>query len=578
MRFVIPIMGILLMWVAAFSGFWKKVQRRTVESVLGILLMWACIYFDLWPLAPVAAIVTAHGLLRRCGPYHSLPAFLILTVALAFFLTGADDLPQFNLLGIDVLGGLTGAITSAVTLVIVVWTCAEVLIVHRGGDRQAGRRMMISLLVAPMFPTESRLKRLFTNYASSLRILQIVRDGRVVHSVPPSEDFQMPGPGILIIRSGNAAVLEKSGKITRILGPGFHLTETWEHLSAIVDLSLQSETWARNDVLTKDSIPLEIELTVQYRIMVDQPALIKKAEYKLDEDAIRRAVLTTSGWQEETKIVAESVLCDTIATRYLDEIYDPSGKRFSSGSTPRVPLQHKLRCQLGRQSQRWGVEIVRVDLNNITLPDEVGNRMIEAWDVYWHDVVEIGRAVTEAKAIATKALGEGEAEYVKAIKAARARLEAAGVDHLLKVLEARGTAQAEMEAARIARDTKRFEAQGEVKAELEAANVRREIAKAEAQSRLTKARARADARMIEGRAEAAAEAERFRQLLGALQQEFQVDEQTLRQMLIEMCKILTTASEYKGMLRFLSAQRAQLPEPSKPPYIIGGSKEPTSPE
>ena len=112
---------------------------------------------------------------------------------------------------------------------------------------------------------------------SSLRALQIVQGGRVVHSQPPSEDFQMPGPGLLVIRSGNAAVLERAGKITRIVGPGFYLTEAWEHLCAIADLSQQTGTWKLEDVSTRDCIRLHVELTVEYRIMVDQPALVTRA-------------------------------------------------------------------------------------------------------------------------------------------------------------------------------------------------------------------------------------------------------------------------------------------------------------
>jgi hypothetical protein len=294
-RFAIPIAGILLMWAAAYSGLWKIVRMRSrlIESILGILLMWTCVYFDLWPLAPVAAMATAYGMIRRIGLYRALPFILFLVVALSFFLTGSAGLPK-----LDVRRGALGAVASLVTCVITAWICAEVLIVHRGGDRQAARGMILSLLVAPVFPTEKPYRRFLMQYAGSLRALQIIRDGRVTDSVPPSEDFRMPGPGILIIRSGNTAVLERAGNITRIVGPGFHLTETWEHLSAIVDLSLQTETWKLEDVLTKDSIPLETEFTVQYRIMIDQPALIKKAEYQLDEDVIRRAVLTTAGWKE----------------------------------------------------------------------------------------------------------------------------------------------------------------------------------------------------------------------------------------------------------------------------------------
>lgn len=521
---------------------------RLIVLAIGILLMGAPAYFGLWPLALVATALTTLALIRLFDLYRSIPFLLILLGCLSFFLAGSGGSPSSSF---DVLRGVLFALMSLGIFLLSAIACAEVLVVYRGGTRRPAYSMMVSLLVAPVFPTTNPLRRLFARLTSSFRALQIIQGGKMIYSMPQSDDFRMPGPGTLIIRSGSAAVLEQSGKITRVVGPGFYLTEPFEHLSAIVDLALQSKSWKLEDVLTKDSVPLEIEFTVQYRVMVDQPALIKKAEYRLDEDAIRRAVLTTAGWNEQTEIVAKNVLRDTIATRSLDEIYDPRNLHFSSGATPRVPLQHEMRRRLSQQSQRWGVEIVRVSLDKITLPAKVQQRMIEAWDVNWHEVVEIARAVTEAKTITMKALGEGEAEHVKAVRAARARLEAAGVDHLFKLLEAKGEALAELETAKI----------------------RRETAEVEAQSEITKARARADARILEGRAEAVAEAERFRQLFISLQQEFLVDEHTLRQIAIEICKILTSASEFQGMLRFLSGPRPQLPTPGERPHIIGGPGE-----
>ncbi|MGC9335256.1 MAG: SPFH domain-containing protein, partial [Anaerolineae bacterium] len=306
--------------------------------------------------------------------------------------------------------GLLAAAVAVVMVLLVSMACAEVLIVHRGGNRPAAYQMMLALLAAPLFPTGNPLSALFSSATRSFRAIQIVQDGQVIYSRPSSEDFRMPGPGILVIRSGSAALLERSGKITRIVGPGFYLTESFEHLSALVDLTLQSESWESRDILTKDSVPLEVRFTVQYRIMIDQPALITKAEYRLDEDAIRRAILTTVDWKEQTKVIAGSILRDTIATRFLDEIYNPRSRRFSTGSggSSRVPLQHELRRRLGRESQRWGVEIVRVTVDRITLPRE-----LEAAKVV-RDAAELKaeRAVIEAQAEADAQTIKGRARAI----------------------------------------------------------------------------------------------------------------------------------------------------------------------
>jgi regulator of protease activity HflC (stomatin/prohibitin superfamily) len=419
MEIIIPIIGTLLIWAAAYMGFWRLVQRRLVESTVGILLTGVCVYFGLWWLAPVAAVGTAIGLIRRCGPYHALPALLLLTLALAFLLTGAVDLPPFSVLGINVSRGVVGGITSLATLAFAVLMCAEVLVVHRGGDRRAAHQMMVSLLLAPVFPTESPLQRFLTDFVSSLRARQIVQGGRVVHSLPPSEDFRMPGPGILIIRSGNAAVLERAGKITRIVGPGLHLTEAWEHLCAIVDLSQQTGTWKLENVSTRDCIRLEVELTVEYSIMVNQHALVTRGQYKLDEDIIRRSVLTTPNWKEKTEKAAERTLRSVMATRSLDQVRDPEGRDSSNGAVPCVPLGDEIRRRLSRESQQWGVEIASVGIDRITMPEEIQQRIDELRSA------EIKRrtAEVEARITYTEAAARAKARSIESQADAAAEAE-----------------------------------------------------------------------------------------------------------------------------------------------------------
>jgi hypothetical protein len=124
---------------------------------------------------------------------------------------------------------------------------------------------------------------------------------------------------------------------------------------------------------------------------------------------------------------------------------------------------------------------------------------------------------------------------VKAVKAARARLEAAGVDGLVKLLNT----SAELEAAKIG-----------------------------AQRTVIEARAEADAQMIEGRGKAVAEAERFRQVLTSLQRDLHLDEQTLREIIVKLCGVMTTASEFQGMLRLIEP-RSRLLMPSEPPSTDG---------
>jgi regulator of protease activity HflC (stomatin/prohibitin superfamily) len=140
---------------------------------------------------------------------------------------------------------------------------------------------------------------------------------------------------------------------------------------------LQTETWKLENVSTKDCIRLEIELTVEYRIMVNQPALVARGQYKLDEDVIRRAVLTTPNWKERTEKAAERVLRSAMATHSLAKVRDPGGIDSSNDTVPCALLQDDIQRRLGEESQWWGVEIASVGIGRITMPEEIQQRVDE---------------------------------------------------------------------------------------------------------------------------------------------------------------------------------------------------------
>jgi regulator of protease activity HflC (stomatin/prohibitin superfamily) len=167
------------------------------------------------------------------------------------------------------------------------------------------------------------------------------------------------------------------------------------------------------DASTRDCIRLQVELTVEYRIMVDQPALVTRGQYKLDEETIRRSVLTTPNWKEKTEKAAERTLRSVMATRSLDQVRDPEGRDASNGAVPCVPLEDEIRRRLSRESQQWGVEIASVGIDRITMPEEIQQRIDElrSAEIKRRTAqVEARITYTEAEARAKARLIESRAE------------------------------------------------------------------------------------------------------------------------------------------------------------------------
>jgi regulator of protease activity HflC (stomatin/prohibitin superfamily) len=84
------------------------------------------------------------------------------------------------------------------------------------------------------------------------------------------------GPGKIIIDPGSAAVLQRGGKVTQVVGPGVHHTIRNEKIRMAFDLRSQfaMQTF---DAMTADRIPLMVEMGIVYRI---KPAKNKDAPPK----------------------------------------------------------------------------------------------------------------------------------------------------------------------------------------------------------------------------------------------------------------------------------------------------------
>ncbi|MGC8875309.1 MAG: SPFH domain-containing protein, partial [Chloroflexia bacterium] len=73
-------------------------------------------------------------------------------------------------------------------------------------------------------------------------------------------------PGQLIIEGGMAAVLERLGEFTRVVGPGRHNLQRYERVAHVVDLRPQVRRIKVESVRTAEGLPFDIELEARFRI------------------------------------------------------------------------------------------------------------------------------------------------------------------------------------------------------------------------------------------------------------------------------------------------------------------------
>jgi regulator of protease activity HflC (stomatin/prohibitin superfamily) len=235
------------------------------------------------------------------------------------------------------------------------------------------------------------------------------------------------GPGIVVIKPGNAVVFERGGTVTQIKGPGVARTRAFERIKEVVDLRPQWDTIETEDVQTRDGIPLHIRASVGYQIepLPETERRLGRGEgppgpfkgtiegaHPVHPNSVFRAVYLsgTGGWQAATRGAAELALRDAIGRRTLAEIY---GQAADDAVTPTIVprLEKEALTDAERWALQWGVAITVIDITALEAPDEVRERILRQWEAAAQRGLITARGEAEAQvldAIETVKLGVRE--------------------------------------------------------------------------------------------------------------------------------------------------------------------------
>lgn len=209
-------------------------------------------------------------------------------------------------------------------------------------------------------------------------------------------------PGIHVIRPKERALIERFGKYQKFAEPGFHFIIPFVDSLYRVNVSEQSKNISPSGMITKDNLNVDVDLEVYYQV-------------KKTEEAVKRSQYNADDYQRQIVSLSQTGARNVIGTKTFEEV-----------NSKRSELNGELRAELDKETEKWGIEVVRVEMEEITPPQDVQesmNRIIKAEN-------EKDAAKDFAEAEETKADGERRAE----IKRAQGKKEAA-------VLEAEGDAE-----------------------------------------------------------------------------------------------------------------------------------------
>ncbi|GIK41369.1 MAG: hypothetical protein BroJett011_52020 [Chloroflexota bacterium] len=374
-----------------------------------------------------------------------------------------------------------------------------------------------------------------------------VENGQAVITKEAGKLGVLGGPGHLIIKQGNVVVLERGGKITRIVNAGVVKLKPLETIRNIFVLNVQSsptETTRIEHVLTKDRIPLTVTAKIAFqiepaseadkrpesRIAPNGEALTPKLDdglYQVYEGTVRKAALMSQRI-EFSDVPIRVTKCDEMICRDIQVTKWQS----VAGSTPEAELRDHI------MSHRFDELFELVDSTAGEKPDVRVNK---------RKIYEIEQAIfNQIKPTKIAIFGV----LVRGFDIVKIEFPKWAEDMLLNRWGAPWKQQIDLIGVETSLQAKVLGAQGDQKARLLEAQGELDVADLAAQAILIKARAEAQQRIMEGRSEAEARAAFFRFVIEALQVEGRpIDPELTRAILQQLATTFASVNDLETFIR-----------------------------
>lgn len=190
-------------------------------------------------------------------------------------------------------------------------------------------------------------------------------------------------------------------------------------MSDVIDLREQVYDFPEQSVITKDNVTTHINALLYFQ--VTDPF---KAVYEIENlpNAIEKLTQTTL-----RNIIGELELDETL--------------------TSRDTINSRLREVLDEATNKWGVKVNRVELQDITPPDSVRNAMEQQMQAERERRAKILKAEGEKTSMILKSEGEKESQINKAMADKEAQILMAEGEARAKILQAQAEAEAILKIA-----------------------------------------------------------------------------------------------------------------------------------
>jgi regulator of protease activity HflC (stomatin/prohibitin superfamily) len=152
---------------------------------------------------------------------------------------------------------------------------------------------------------------------------------------------------IRILREYERGVIFRFGKLNGAKGPGIIFLIPIADKMVKMDLRVVTIDVARQEVMTRDNVPVTVDAVVYFRVIDPVEAVVKVENY----------------WKA-TSLIAQTTLRSVLGQAELDEVLSHRDK-----------INQTLQEIIDRQTDPWGIKVTSVEVKDVSLPEGMKRAM-----------------------------------------------------------------------------------------------------------------------------------------------------------------------------------------------------------
>jgi regulator of protease activity HflC (stomatin/prohibitin superfamily) len=159
--------------------------------------------------------------------------------------------------------------------------------------------------------------------------------------------FSLLSSVVKIAREYERGVIFRLGRLQRAKGPGVILLIPIVDRMIKMDLRVVTLDVPRQEMMTKDNVPVTVDAVVYFRVVGPEDAVVKVENYS-----------------KATFLVAQTTLRSVLGQHELDELL-----------IQRDRINQQLQQVLDEQTEPWGIKVTLVEVRDVILPDTMKRAM-----------------------------------------------------------------------------------------------------------------------------------------------------------------------------------------------------------